>query len=52
MKNEETSEKNRKRIVCYMTNELGLYVKQEAFKMGMTESTFIRFLILSYKKKQ
>jgi len=42
--------KNEKRLVTYVTGDVVTWVKREAKKLGMTESTFIRFLILQFKK--
>jgi len=43
--------KNEERLVTYVTGDVVAWVKKEAKKLGMTESTFIRFLILQFKKK-
>lgn len=43
--------KNEERLVTYVSGELVEWVKKEAAKLGMTESTFLRFVILQYKKQ-
>jgi hypothetical protein len=43
---------NDERLVTYVSGELSKWVKREAKKLGMTESTFIRFLILQFKKNE
>lgn len=39
------------RLVTYVSGELCDRVKKEAKKLGMTESTFVRFVLLQFVKK-
>lgn len=39
------------RLVTYVSGELCDKVKREAKKLGMTESTFVRFVLLQFIKK-
>lgn len=41
---------NDNRLVTYLPDDLLVWVKHEAKSMGMTESTFLRFLILKHRK--
>lgn len=41
---------NQSRLVTYVSEEMLNWVKDEAKKLGMSESTFLRFVILTYKK--
>jgi predicted DNA binding CopG/RHH family protein len=39
------------RLVTYVSGELCEKVKREAKKLGMTESTYVRFVLLQFIKK-
>lgn len=43
---------NENRLVTYVSGDIVEWVKGEARKLGMTESTFIRFVLLQYKKNE
>jgi hypothetical protein len=37
------------KIVAYVPDSMKQYVVEESKRLGMTESTFVRFVILGYK---
>lgn len=41
----------KKRLVTYVDDNLIALIKKEAKKLGMTESTFVRFMLLKHLKK-
>lgn len=42
--------KKENRLVSYVTDDLYAQIKNEAKALGMTESTFVRFVVLQYLK--
>lgn len=42
---------NKLRLVTYVSGEILTKIKREADKLGMTESTFVRFVLLQFMKK-
>lgn len=39
------------RLIAYVSDDMKEWVEKESKKLGMTESTFVRFALLCYKKK-
>lgn len=41
---------NSKRLVAYISKDVAQWISREAKKLGMNESTFVRFILLQFKQ--